>query len=149
MKIYQTTPGIKEEIRDEGCYFLSILNIYSKVSGHDLTVKEVNTIYKVAVAADHIRKDCLIYKDRGVSGVASVASGLTRKHVYMKQVDGEGVYTHRIAKFQRKTSGGKTMTHFVEVGLDSDDVLYDGWPNSKTCRDGHIVDYRYILAEAI
>ena len=83
-----------------------------------------------------------------IKGVAQIASGITGKHVYMRQVGNQDNYNVILAKWSRKLSSGKYNSHFVLME-DAKIVEYDSWPNSRTVKEGDIHSYRYIFAEVI
>ena len=148
---YQVNKELHPDIRKWGCYFLSILRIYEIVSKKDLSVNEVNNIYKVGKRAGFLGEEAYV-NAKGISGIASVASGLTGKHVYIKRTDSNSVYNFLISKHVRTTNSGKLVSHFVLVDMDDPlKIIYDPWSSagSKTGREGKSHSYRYIFGEMV
>lgn len=148
--VYQITEGLDERLKKTGCYFLAILKIYQELARIELSVEDINMIFKLCVKMEYVDHEAYIKKD-AIKGIAQIASGFTGKHVYMKRIVDNGKYNYLIAMFSRKTSFGKKVVHFVNVDLDeAEKVIYDPYSpqGSKTARIGHIESYRDIWAEA-
>ena len=144
---YQTSKGLHSDLKKYGCYFLSILRIYEKEALLELEVETVNKIYKLCQKMDYVGHDAYIMEG-GISGIAQIASAVTTASVYMRLMDNQGNYNNIIGKFSRELPSGLHNSHFVLME-NANDVAYDPWPNSKTVREGQIVDYRYIHSEVL
>ena len=143
--IFQTTKGIDKDLKSWGCYFLSLLRIYEKVAKIELDVDTVNMIYRLCRQVGYIGPEAFI-KTGGVKGIAQIASAVTTKGVYMVLDDDH--YNYTIGRWSRRLDSGKPNSHFVLMS-QSGDVEYDPWPNSKTVREGKLMDERKILAEVV
>ena len=145
--IYQTSKGLHPDLKKYGCYFLSILRIYEKEAKLELEVTTVNQIYELCQKVQYVGHDAYILEG-GISGIAQIASAVTTAGVYMRLMDNQGNYNNIIGKFSRKLPSGLHNSHFVLME-NANDVDYDPWPNSKTVREGQIVDYRYVHSEVV
>ena len=147
--IYQVTKGLHPDLQEWGCYFLAILKVFEKITKVALTVEQINTIYKTCRKMGYVGPEALIISN-AIKGMAQIASGVTKKHAYMKRTRQDGKYHFIIAMFQRKTSAGKVVTHFILVD-DKDKILYDPWSagGSRTARDGKLINRRYIYGVKI
>ena len=149
--IYQTDKRLRLKARDDECYLFCILDIFESFTKYTFTIKEIDTIHRLLVRLDYIRIDGWI-NERGVQGIAQVASVISGKHCYMKLVDESQSYTAIIARYSRKTGKSNLVTHFVRMYIsDSKKIQYDPYDEkgSKTVREGKITGYRYIFAEVI
>ena len=148
--IYQTDKRLRLEARDNECYLFCVLSIHEEVGAHELTVAQISDIHRILVDQKYIRMDGWL-NEKAVRGIGQITSGLTGKHVYMRQVPDGEAFTHLIAKFTRKDSKGKIWTHFVRVASDMQTVIYDPYDaaGSRTVRGGSIESYRFVYAEAI
>ena len=132
--IEQTNSGLLEEIQEYGCYYLSILHLVECLEEKEFTVKEVN-------------EDFTDFKYLGViSDEAFIEHPAWIFRKYDILVDYLGAYKlHKYAygelevlKFHRPG-----MVHFV-VGDGRGNVLWDPYPNSRTVREGKVVDRRIL-----
>lgn len=148
---YQIDDKIKKYQRDDECYVFNIYKIFEEMSGHTFTYKEIDDMHNVTTKAEFVGRDGWI-NENGIQGLASVASGITKKHVFIKRVSASNNYNFIIACFKRKLSNGGIVTHFVLVDrINPKIVIWDPYsPNgSKTVREGWIDSYRYIFAELL
>ena len=148
---YQTDPNLGFTAKTD-CYLFDLLKIHELVGKHEFTRDQVKTIRDFCDRAEFIGEDGYINKG-GVSGVASVASGITHKHVYMQRVDNTGRYTHILAHYARVAISKEVIDHFVLADFDDPfhKVEWDPWSEAGalTTRKGKVVDLRFIFAEAI
>ena len=148
---YQIDKKIKKTQRDDECYVFCIYKVFEEISGHTLTYAEINQIHEVTVRPDFVGEDGWI-NEKGIQGIAMVASGFTKKHVYIRRVGSNDNYNFVIACFKRHLSNGNIATHFVIVDrMNPKIILWDPYSpsGSKTVREGWMDGCRYIFAEAI
>lgn len=147
---YQTDPELMFNAKSD-CFIFSILKIHEIVGHHEFTRKQIKQIRKVAVRADFHGQDGYI-NEKGISGIASVASGRSRNHVYIKRVTSNDHYNFLIARFSRYLSNGDLVTHFVLSDIDTPGrVVFDPWSEdgARTTMIGNITGYRYLFAEKV
>ena len=148
---YQTDPKLQFKA-NEDCYFFGVLKIHELEGKHEFTRGQVKDLRRVSVRAKFMDKDGFL-NAKGISGIASVASGLTGHHVYIRRVGSNDNYNHIIAHYERRTDSGKLFRHFVLANfLEPDKIIdFDPWSKegSRTGNTGYIIGYRYIFAEAI
>ncbi len=148
---YQTDPELQFKA-DSDCYFFDILKIHELVGRHAFTRDQVKDVRRVSVRPDFMGKDGYL-NAKGISGIASVASGLTKHHVYIRRVGLNDIYNHIIAKYERRTDSNKLVRHFVVANFEHPNGIIDWDPwskdGSRTGNTGYITEYRYIFAEAI
>ncbi len=133
------------------CYIFDILKIHELVGNHFFTRQQIKQLREVSVREKFIGQDGYI-NAKGISGLASVASGLTGHNVYIKRVDSNANYNFLIGEFMRIVSGGKRYEHFnLMADLDREKVGFDPWSSegAKTTHYGNIIGYRYIFSEAV
>jgi len=145
--VTQLTLGLNPALKSWGCYVLTNIRIFEKVSGTVFTVEEVNTIFRLAKRVNFVNEEAFINKG-GISGIAAICCGISGPDVYMRLANNQGAYTHIIARWSRVIRPGEYNSHFVLME-DALVVEWDPYPNSKTVRIGAIMDYRYVIAEAI
>lgn len=148
---YQTDPELQFKA-DEDCYIFCNLKIHELVGNHEFTREQVKQLREVSVDAKFIDKDGYL-NAKGISGLASVASGLTGNYVYMRRVGNNDNYNFIIAQYEYRANSGKLFRHFVLANFEQPSKIidFDPWAEwgSNTGNTGYIVDYRYIFAEAI
>lgn len=147
---FQTDKELQFEA-DSDCYVFCILKILEKTGRFKYTRDQVKKLRKVSVRARFIEEDGYL-NERGISGLASVSSGLTGRHVYAKRVGSNDNYNNIIALFKRDIPGGKPVYHFdLMDSLNPLIVEWDPWSESgaKTTREGNIISFRYVFSEAI
>lgn len=147
---YQTDSKLMFNAKSD-CYVFDILKVHEIIGKHEFSYRQLKSMRKVMVRADFIGQDGYI-NDKGISGISSVASGLTGNNVYIKRVGSNDNYNFVIAKFGRQLSNNKWVYHFVLMDPDNPAiVLYDSWSKagSRTVQIGQILDYRFIFAEAV
>ena len=147
---YQTDPKLMFEAKSD-CFVFTVLKVHEIIGKHEFSYRHLLGMRKVMVRADFIGKDGYI-NDKGISGISSVASGLTENHVYIKRVGSNDNYNFVIALYRRQLSPGKFVFHFVLMDPDNPAlVLFDPWSKAgaKTTHEGQIIDYRFIFAEAV
>ena len=147
---YQTDKDLQFEA-DSDCYLFDVLRILEKTGGFEYTRDQVMQIRKLSVRAEFIDKDGFL-NEKGISGLATVSSGLTSHHVYAKRVGSNDNYNNIIALFSRKLSNNKRMYHFVLMDSFTPDIVeWDPWSKvgAKTTREGNIISYRYIFSEVV
>lgn len=150
--LYQTDQRLRLKTRDDECFLFAILKIFEEEAKHTFTPEEIEKLHDMLVKFKYIREDGWI-NNRGVEGIATTASGLTDKNVYIKRVGENIQYTHLIGKWVRPDDNDpdKELAHFVNMSLDKKTVTWDPYSihGSRTVREGHINSYRYIFAEAL
>lgn len=147
---YQSDPDLKATAKSD-CFIFDILRIHEIVGKHEFSTENIKEIRRVCVRADFHDKDGYI-NERGIAGISTVASGITRKHVFIKRVTSNDIYNFLLARYSRTISGGNLFSHFVLANMiNPHDVDYDSWSEegSRTVREGNITGYRYIFAEAL
>ena len=147
---FQNDPELQFNAKSD-CYLFDVLRIHEIVGGHEFTREQIKQLRRVSVRTEFIGQDGYL-NEKGISGLATVASGLTKHHVYIKRVTSNDDYNFLIGEFMRTVSGGKRYTHFnLMEGLDRDKVGFDPWSKegAQTTKHGNIIDYRYIWAEAV
>jgi len=148
---YQTDPELQFDA-DEDCFFFDILKIHEIVGKHEFTREQVKQLRMVSVRADFMGQDGYL-NAKGISGIATVASGLTKHHVYIKRMGSNDNYNHIIALYERRTNSGKLVRHFVLADFEKPHrlIAFDPWSKegSRTGREGYIVGYRYIWGEEV
>lgn len=147
MKIYQTTKGLAKGLAISGCYFLDILVAFEEEAKIELTKRQINLIFKTCKKFGYVDHEAYI-KEKAIQGIAQVASTITKVHVYM-ELSNKNKYNHIIAMYQRRTSKGKKVTHFVKVKIPTLEITHDPYSpaGSRTAREGKVISYRYIFAE--
>jgi len=148
---FQTDPKLQFKA-NEDCYLFDVLKIHELVGKHEFTRDQVRDLRKISVRTKFVEEDGYL-NAKGISGIASVASGLTGHHVYMRRVGSNDNYNHIIALYERRTDSGKLVRHFVLANFKKPDRLvdYDSWSKygSRTVQIGYIIGYRYIWSEAV
>jgi hypothetical protein len=148
---YQTDPELQFKANSD-CYLFDILKVHELVGKHEFTREQVKQLRKVSVRADFMGQDGYL-NEKGISGIATVASGLTKHHVYIKRVGSNDNYNHIIAKYEYRADSGKFFCHFILANFDKPSKIIDWDPwaewGSNTGNTGYIIGYRYIFAEAI
>lgn len=148
---YQTDEELQFKA-DSDCYNFVILKIHELEGKHEFTREQVMQLRAVSVRADFIDDEGYL-NDKGIQGVAMSASGITKKHVYIRRVTNNSNYNYIIARYGRRTNSGKLVNHFVLADnvRPADLIAWDPWSaeGSKTGRVGYIMGYRYIFAEAV
>lgn len=148
---FQTDKKLQFNAKSD-CYLFDILKIHELTGKHEFTRDQVKKLRKVSVRAEFIGEDGYL-NEKGISGVASVASGLTGHNVYMRRVGSNDNYNNIIAHYERRTNSSKFVRHFVLANFEKPDKLvdYDPWSKygSKTVQTGYIIGYRYIWSEVV
>lgn len=147
---FQTDPKLMFNAKSD-CYVFDILKIHEIIGKHEFSHRQLLAMRKVMVRADFIGSDGYI-NNKGISGISSVASGLTGHSVYIKRVGSQDNYNFVIALFRRTDSDGLVWEHFVLMEpLSHDVVFFDPWSEegARTVKLGKIVEYRFIWAEAV
>ncbi len=141
--IYQTTKGIDPAIRKSGCYFLCIIRIFEIMTNQELTVEQVNKIFKLSVKADYIGDDGYMKENAG-NGISQVASGLTKKHADIRRVFESDGHNFLVGKYIKK------ITHFILMPGTLNHE-YDPWSSngSNTVKNGKFHSPRYYYGEAL
>jgi len=140
---YQTTTGVDPAIRKSGCYFLCVLRIFEILTGQELTVKQVNKIFKLCDKVGYIGPDGYMKEEAG-QGVSQVASGLTKKHAHIRRVFESSEHNFLVGKYVNSS------THFILMPgpLNKE---YDPWSSngSKTVKTGKFHSPRYYFGEVL
>lgn len=147
---YQSDPDLLFDAKSD-CYVFDILKIHEIVGKHEFTRDQVKNLRKVSVRAEFIGEDGYI-NAKGISGIATVASGTTGVHVYIKRVTIDDPFNFLIAEFGRKLSNGDSVRHFNLMEIDAPALVqWDPWSKAgaRTTQIGQIVGYRYIFAELL
>jgi hypothetical protein len=141
--VYQTTKDIDPAIRKSGCYFLCIIRIFEIITKQDLTVSEVNKIFNLCDRVGYIGSDGYMKED-AAQGVAQVASGLIKKHAYIKRVFEDNSHNFCVGKYVNSS------THFILMP-GPENKEYDPWSSngSNTVKTGKFHSPRYYLGEKI
>ncbi len=144
---YQTDPELQFNAKSD-CYIFDILKIHEIVGKHEFTRTQIKQLRKIAVRADFIGQDGYI-NAKGISGLATVASGITKHHVFIKRVGSNDNYNFIIGEFMRM-HGSRRIEHF-NLMEDRKTVMFDPWSKlgAVTTKEGNIIGYRYIFAEAV
>ncbi len=147
---FQTDHELQFDAKED-CFFFDILKIHELVGKHEFSREQVKKLRKVSVRTDFMGEDGYL-NAKGISGIATVASGLTGHNVYMRRVDSNSNYNFIISRFSRITNNNKRVSHFVLMDINNPkEVLYDPWSKngSRTAREGNITEYRYIWSERV
>ena len=147
---YQTDKELQFEA-DSDCYLFDILRILEKTGKFKYTRDQVKQLREISIRAEFIGEDGYL-NEKGISGIASVSSGLTSHHVYAKRVGSNDNYNNIIALFMRNISGSKSIYHFDLMELSNPKLVeWDPWSlfGAKTTHEGNVISYRYIFSEAI
>ena len=147
---YQTDTKLQFEANSD-CYLFDILRIIEKTGKFEYTRDQVKKIREISVRADFMGKDGYL-NAKGISGIGTVSSGLIKKHVYIKRVGNNDNYNNIIGKFMRPISNSDPYYHFNLMDfLNPKLVEWDSWSRigARTTREGSVVEFRYIFAEAI
>jgi len=144
---YQTDPKLQFRAKSD-CYIFDILKIHEIVGEHEFTRTQIKQLRDVAVRTGFIGQDGYI-NERGISGLATVASGISKHYVYIKRVGSNDPYNFLIGEFMR-IAGTRRIVHF-NLMEDKDTVMFDPWSKlgALTTKEGNIIGYRYLFAEAI
>lgn len=145
--IYQITPKLNYELKRWGCYVLSVLWIFAQTAEIELDIIDVNEIYRLCRRMGYVGPEAHV-EEGGINGIAQMASVITKKKVYMKLSNINLSYNNIIARYSREIRPRVYNSHFCPV-TPPDNVLYDPYPNSKTVREGGIMDYRYVWSEKL
>ena len=147
---FQTDPKLMFNAKSD-CFVFCILKIHEIVGNHEFTYDQLKKIRRVAVRPGFHGKDGYI-NEKSISGIASVASGLTGHHIYIKRTTSNDPFNFLIGEFMRIVSDSKRFTHFnLMKDLSHKVVEFDPWSEegARTTEIGNIIGYRYIWAEAI
>lgn len=154
--VRQPDKRLHQQVRSEGCYFMSILLIYQIEALYVLSADQINEIYKQGVQEKAIKEDCFINYGGGemLFQIASSLTGITvRGHWVANFNKGEWTPdknswshgpTHCITRFKRDI-GMKRYYHFTYTDFKGN-VLWDPIPNSKTATFGTIDGARLYYA---
>jgi len=149
--LFQTDPELQFNAKSD-CYLFDILKIHELVGKHEFTREQIRDIRRVSVRTNFMGKDGYL-NAKGISGISMVASGLTGYNVYMRRVGSNSNYNYIIAEYQRRIDSSSMVDHFVLANFEQPNkvVDYDPWSffGSRTVREGNIVGFRYIFAEAV
>ncbi len=110
--IYQTDERLRLEARDNECYMFDILRIHELVGKHEFTVRQVDAIHRLSVQMDYMGMDGWLGPE-GPDGIAYEASGVSGIHVHIDRVPEDEDYNYLIGRYNRKTTKGKAVTHFL------------------------------------
>lgn len=147
---YQTDSKLIYNAKSD-CYIFDILKIHEIIGKHEFDYRQLKAMRKLMVRAEFIGKDGYI-NAKGISGITSVASGLTGHNVYIKRVGIDDIYNFVIAQFSRFLSNNDLVTHFNLMYLNKPKIVqWDPWSEdgARTTKIGNITGYRYIWAEAV
>lgn len=139
--ILQINEKLKSEIKQWGCYFMSLLFLVNKLTNMSLPIGRINTLYRLFVSQGWMTETCFIQNPTAILGWAGIKA-------QMVFVDG----THRVRPdyeclpneyeilcFSRE--GAAPRTHFV-VGDGSGHVAYDPYGESLAVKEGELVSKR-------
>lgn len=156
-QLFQNEDAHNLKIQDYGCYYIFLLNCYQDITKHQLLPELINAVYVQSNRTYtfnndgnkkyYMTKNCFV---NNISGIIQLVSGFTGIDVHMRQVSKDEEFNYRAGLFDRTTTRGKYVAHFVRVGLDTDDVIEDSWKGgSKTVRIGILRSYRCIKARLL
>jgi hypothetical protein len=147
---FQDDPELKFDAKSD-CYLFDILKIHEIVGKHTFTRDQIKNLRKVSVRTKFIGEDGYL-NAKGISGLATVASGLTGVHVYIKRVTNNDPFNFLIGEFGRALSGGRHVRHFNLMEMDAPELVqWDPWSKAgaRTTGIGKIVGFRYLFAELL
>jgi hypothetical protein len=140
--ILQTDSRLKSDIREFGCYFMSILWFAVKYVQIELDTQLINDIYQTCFSYNYIGDECWIKDPDRIFQIACNSKRrwkFTQKH--------ELPYTRcnidqvEILHFHYVDEKGKEHDHFV-AGDGFGNVAYDPWGESETVRSGYLENKR-------
>lgn len=133
--MHQRVISLIQKIRDYGCYFILIVNIWCVKANIQINPNIVNKVYKEAVNKKAINNNCYLFY--GASMVISeILNKMFNRKIYVKYVGRfkEGHFTWDNPKqtdfsnlIGRHDKGNKADSHFREVS-HSGECLVDTWP---------------------
>lgn len=136
--ILQRHPDLNLQIRERGCYYMSILYHVSKLRDMFFNPSSVNTFYNLLVNLGYMEKDCYILEPAGIFDYFGVRVRYTNRHESPHRMCGPGEV--EILKFVLERST-KSWEHFV-AGDGAGGVAYDPWGDSRAVRDGYLCNKR-------
>ena len=134
--IYQRSPGMRPEIREYGCYFMSLIEAAAKRQPHNLfTVGAINELYERAVLADAMRVDCYILDPAAILNLAGLSADYKGKFPH-NRVCGDDEF--EILHWRYAPENWHHFTGGDGFGF----VSYDPWGISITATRGQLVSKR-------
>jgi hypothetical protein len=137
--ILQRHPELNLQIRERGCYFISILWHVACLRDLFFAPETVNDFYQIFVDNGLMEKDCYILKPAEMFHYFGVNAKYTNRHEPPQRVCGPGEV--EILKFVYDRPGTYSWEHFV-AGDGWGGVKYDPWGESKAVAHGYLKDKR-------
>lgn len=132
--IFQTTSGIRHEVREFGCYYMSILWHAARMDpeGVFLTVHDINhVVYAKFLQEGWMNKDCYVMYPEKMFGY------LGRKVVYKGKFPNDRVCADGEIEILKWELPSRGWVHFV-AGDGFGNVTYDPWGISETATRGRL-----------
>jgi hypothetical protein len=151
--VRQNDKHLREQIRGDGCYFMSILALYQMESRVVLDPIDINEVYEEAIKCRAINENCYVYID-GFQKIFDLLNqrtptnlqieflaswkkdGANNVKVWQSQKSTDARPNYFISRYKRPL-GMKTYHHFI-VSDKNGNVVFDPIVNSKTVKYGSI-----------
>jgi len=134
--MYQRSPGMRPEIKEYGCYFMSLIEAAAKRrTDYLFTVEAINAIYDTCVFNGWMREDCYIIDPAAILKTCGIAAVYKGKFPH-NRVCGDDEF-----EILHYTYRPKSWHHFVG-GNGFGMVAYDPWGISLTATQGQLVSKR-------
>lgn len=137
--ILQRHPDLNLQIRERGCYFMSILYHVEHIRGIEFLPDAVNSLYQLIVNLGHMEKDCYILRPEEIFDYFGVLVRYSNRHEPPNRVCAPDEI--EILKFIYERPYLKPWEHFV-AGDGWGGVVYDPWGNSKAVAYGYLANKR-------
>ncbi len=137
--ILQRHPDLNLQIRERGCYYMSILYHVSNMRHMSFSASSVNVFYNLLVNLGYMEKDCYILRPDAIFDYFGMQVRYTNQHEPPERCCAPGEI--EILKFVYERPGVKPWEHFV-AGNGWSEVVYDPWGKSKAVAHGYLKDKR-------
>lgn len=141
--ILQRDPRMREEIKKNGCYLMSLLYLANKLANVPLSAELITgDLFNVFVANGWMNANCYILNPEGILRYLGVEARYTGVHEKPDRpcVSGE----IEVLYFKHPTAGG----HFV-AGDGEGHVAFDPWGVSRSATEGVLESKRVFKVKAV
>lgn len=138
--VLQIADRLREEIREYGCYFMSLLYLINHMTNMTLTTGRINALRRLFISQGWMDENCFILDPVAILGWAGINANIVTENGTHKlppsyQI-GPGEY--EILEFKRPGE----MSHFVVGPYDGRRVGYDPYGDSESVRYGKLISKR-------
>ena len=137
--ILQRHPDLNLNIRERGCYYMSILYHVEQIRGLDFDADFINTAYQLLVNRRDMEKNCYILRPDAIFEYFGVEVRYTNQHEPPNRICGP--HELEILKFVYERPGIKPWEHFV-AGDGWGGLVYDPWGKSRAVAHGYLANKR-------